>query len=344
MRALTRLWDTLTSPVTFVVICILWCLDLGLGSIAAYYYDPKFWVKMDSYPFNVWLAKIAPQTFPRSLWIYILVVLTLVMVLSLLLCTINWFFRKRRRLKGVGEVLVHLGFLLIFAGFFLGSAFGHRTIVELAEGGSSEVPGLGGKLGLSGMEIVRSPRGEPSDTISDVTITLSEGKSVRGSVRLNHPLISGSVVVYPPDDYGSFINGGVVGVAGTGAVSLELGQSMDIGGGRKLALEGALQPGQVRGGLRGPGLFLVMRDSKGAAVDSGYVSSVPGMQNRATIGGLDIVLGQVREKAAGRYRVHYDPGVWLVIFGAIILALGTLWALAGYLGILPLAARAGEPS
>ena len=53
VRAAARVWNTLTSPVTFVVLCFLWCLDLGLGSIAAYYYDPKFWMKMDSYPFNV---------------------------------------------------------------------------------------------------------------------------------------------------------------------------------------------------------------------------------------------------------------------------------------------------
>jgi hypothetical protein len=34
------------------------------------------------------------------------------------------------------------------------------------------------------------------------------------------------------------------------------------------------------------------------------------------------------------YRVHHDPGVWLVILGTIILALGTVWALAGYLGLI----------
>ena len=343
VRAAARVWNTLTSPVTFVVLCFLWCLDLGLGSIAAYYYDPKFWMKMDSYPFNVWLTEIAPQTYPRSLWIYILVALTFLMVVSLLLCTVNWFFRKRRRLKGIGEVLVHLGFLMIFTGFVLGSAFGHRTVVELTEGTSSIVQGFGGKLSLDKMKIVRSPGGEPVDTISDVTITLPNGRIANGRIRLNHPLMSGSVVVYPPDDYGYFIDGGIVGTPRTGAVKLTQGQAVDVGEGRRLVLEGVMQPGQVRGKLRGPGLYLVMRNEDGSTVDSGYVSLAPGMQGRAMIGGLDVVLGQIRERAIGRYKVHYDPGVRLVIFGAVILALGTLWALAGYLGILPAAARAVDP-
>ncbi len=341
-RTVNIVWSTLTSPVTFVVICFLWILNLGLGSIAAYFDDPKFWVKMDSYPFNVWLREIAPESLPQSLWIYILVVLTFLMVVSLLLCTVNWFFRKRRRFKGIGEVLVHLGFLLIFAGFVLGSAFGQRTLVDVIEGGASKIPMMDLTLSLKKLEVVRSPDGGSLDTLSEISLTGDGGVSARGRISLNHPLISGYTVVYPPDDYGHFITGGVVGTSEAGARYMERGTAVELARGRKLILEGIVQAGQTMRNLAGPGLFLVMRDTEGTVVDTGYISSAPGNRSIISLDGTTVILGQLRESAIGRYRVHYDPGVWLVIAGAVILALGTLWALAGYLGIISQASRVGD--
>jgi hypothetical protein len=85
-----------------------------------------------------------------------------------------------------------------------------------------------------------------------------------------------------------------------------------------------------------------MRDTEGTVVDTGYISSAPGNRSIISLDGTTVTLGQLRESAIGRYRVHYDPGVWLVIAGAVILALGTLWALAGYLGIISQASRVGD--
>ncbi|MFV1957486.1 MAG: cytochrome c biogenesis protein ResB [bacterium] len=338
-RTVNIVWSTLTSPVTFVVISFLWSLNLGLGSIAAYFDDRMFHMKMDSVPFNVWLREVAPESLPQSLWIYILVVLTYLMVASLLLCTVNWFFRKRRRFKGIGEVLVHLGFLLIFAGFVLGSAFGQRTLVEVIEGGTSKVPMMDLTLSLQRLEVIRSPDGGSLDTLSEISLTGGDGVSDVGRIRLNHPLISGNTVVYPPDDYGYFIIGGVVGTSEAGVRYMERGSAVELAGGRKLILENIVQPGQTMGKITGPGLFLVIRDTEGTVVDTGYISSAPGNKSPISLGGTTVTLGQLREAAIGRYRVNYDPGVWLVITGAVLLALGTLWALAGYLGIIPQASR-----
>ena len=47
-----------------------------------------------------------------------------------------------------------------------------------------------------------------------------------------------------------------------------------------------------------------------------------------------VTLGQVVWSVQGVYRVHYDPGVWLVIVGTIILGLGTVWALLVYFGLI----------
>jgi hypothetical protein len=58
-----KLWAVFVHPVTFVVLSILWCIDLAGGSIAAYFNDPQFWQKMDAYPFNT------PSTSGSNRWL-----------------------------------------------------------------------------------------------------------------------------------------------------------------------------------------------------------------------------------------------------------------------------------
>ncbi|TNF46146.1 hypothetical protein EP232_04805 [bacterium] len=336
------LWKVATSPVTFVVLTILWCVDLGAGSIAAYFNDPQFWIKMDSYPFNLWLEQVAPRVFPLSLWIYILVGLSYLMIISLLLCTINWFLRRRKKLKGLGEVLVHLGFLLIFTGFVLGSALGSRQQVRIPQGESADVPGMGISLELEELVVVRSPEGRPLDTISSIRVFKGVSEVSEGKVRTNHPLIWGKTVIYPPEDYTAGVVGGVLGVSAAGAVRLVSGQSVFIGKNRVLEIGGILQRGERRGNVQGPGLLIVMKDPGGRFLGSAYLSPAPGMNDRANIAGTGLTLGQLTESTYGLYRVHRDPGVWLVIIGSVILFLGTFWALAGYLGIVPGATKPQE--
>jgi hypothetical protein len=329
-----RLWAVLVHPVTFVVLTILWCLDLAGGSIAAYFNDPQFWQKMDSYPFNLWMKQVAPKTFPVSLWVYILVALSYIMVVSLLLCTVNWFLKRRKSLKGYGEVLVHLGFLLVFAGFVLGSALGTRTKVVLEAGQVAPVKEMGVSLRLNDLEVILSPGGRPADTLSDVTVFQGNSEVAEGTIRTNHPLLYGSTVIYPPDNNDQGVTGGVLGTSTSGAMTVKTGQDAILRDGRSLSIGGVLQEGQRRGESAGPGILLLIRDRGGKVAGSAYLSNAPGMKSSAVLGGVKITLGQLLDSSRGVFRVHYDPGVWLVILGSFILALGTLWALAGFLGII----------
>ncbi len=323
------------SPVTFVVLSILWCVDLGAGSIAAYFNDPQFWVKMDSYPFSLWMRQVAPKIFPLSLWIYVLVALSYLMIISLLMCTVNWFIRRRKRIRGLGEVLVHLGFLLVFTGFVIGSAWGVRARVSVSEGETVKVPGMGMSLRLDNLTVIQSPRGRPMDTHSRVSLFAGGSRVSQGSLRLNHPHIYGNTVVYPPEDYGAGVIGGVLGTQTAGAVRLVPGRTVSLGGGRVLELGGVLQRGERMGNAIGPGLLVLVKNAGGQVLGSAYLSPAPGMIDRAIIAGNGIALGQLIESVYGVFRVNRDPGVWFVIVGALILSLGTIWALAGYLGILP---------
>ena len=334
-RILSILWRTAVSPVTFVVLSILWCVDLGAGSIAAYFNDPQFWVKMDSYPLSEWLNQVAPGIFPLSLWVYILTALSYLVILSLLMCTVNWFLRRRKKIRGLGEVLVHLGFLLVFTGFVIGSAWGVRARVSVSEGETEKIPGMEMSLRLDSLKVIRSPQGRPLDTHGRVSLLAGGSEVSKGSLRLNHPFIHGNTVVYPPEDYGAGVVGGVLGTQAAGAVRLVPGRVGSLGRDRVLELGGILQPGERRGNAVGPGLLVLVRDSVGKVLGSAYLSPVPGMNDRAIIAGSGIALGQLTESVYGIFRVNRDPGVWFVIVGAVILSVGTLWALAGYLGIIP---------
>ena len=196
---LLKLWDLSVSPVTFVVLSIFWCLDLGIGSILAHQKDPQFWAKMDAYPFHYWLRHVGSQDVREWLWVYILVALTYLVIASLILCTLNWFVRKRRRVRGMAEVCIHLGFLLVFAGFVMGSGWGTRTQnIVLAPGQVSKVLPMGLSLKLEGTDVVTDDAGRELDTVSRVSLLSPEGEVMAtGEAKANHPLIHGATVVYP---------------------------------------------------------------------------------------------------------------------------------------------------
>jgi uncharacterized membrane protein len=251
------LWRLAVSPVTFVTLCLLWCLDLGLGSLLAHRRADLFG-SMDAYPFALWLREVGRGILPWSGWVYLLAALTWLMTASLALCTVNWLWRRRRRWRALGEFLVHLGFLLVFAGYVVGAVAGTRVHgVEVFEGQEVEVPGLGLSLRLEKVSSLRDGAGGTLDTVSSLVVRDARGALLAGTTRLNHPFIRGATVIYP---------------RGAGEVPTPYGRLV-----------------------------------------------------------------------AGRYDVHHDPGVWLVLVGGVLLFLGTLWALAGYLGVLPGAERGGPP-
>jgi hypothetical protein len=322
-------WRVASSPVTFVVLSVLWCLDLAAGSIYAYRLDPQFWVKMDSLPFNEWLTRVAPAVWPQSWWVYGLVILTYLVIASLAVCSLNWFFRRRRRARGMGEVLVHLGFLLVFAGFVLGSGWGLRTQgVRVAEGETVAVADQGLQLRLDGVEVVRGPDGRALDTVSRVTL-MGEGVGVTaGTVRTNHPLLAGSIVVYPQGAQ-SHLTGARVAVERAGVHTLTTGSGASLPDGRTLVLERILHPGDRVGPYFGPGFLVAVLASDGIRQAGGFLT--PMAPDVLQLSGVRMRLVDVQVTPVGVFNVHHDPGVVLVLLGAAILTLGTFWALAGYL-------------
>ncbi len=331
MDKLTALWRVAVSPVTFVVLALLWCLDLAVGSFINTTH-PELFGSMDAYPFALWLELVGRKAMPSSLWVYLLAALTWAMVLSLLLCTLNWFFRRRKRMRGAGEVLVHLGFLLVFAGFVLGSMLGTRVQgVVVPQGTTAPVGDTGLSLRLDRIDPVTGPRGVV-DTPAAVAL-LAGGREVASGVsRVNHPLMWGPTVVYSRDLRQQVV-GLEVEVAGLGMAQVTTEAPAPLPDGTRLVLGLLLQDGQVLGGLTGPGGVVNLAGAGNRSLGSAYLS--PRGKMTARLGSRDVRLSGAVVQTAGVFDVHRDPGVWLVICGGVILGLGTLWALAGYLGLIP---------
>lgn len=337
MHRLSALWRLAVSPVTFVTLSLLWCLDLAVGSFLNYY-NPDIFGSMDAYPFALWLDLVGSRAMPLSLWVYLLAVLTWAMIVSLLFCTLNWFFRRRKRMRGVGEVLVHLGFLLVFAGFVLGSTMGTRVQgLAVAEGESAAVGETGLALRLDRIEAVTGPGGRPVDTPASVAL-LRDGREVASGVsRTNHPLLWGATVVYSRS-LRQQLSGVEVEAAGGGRARLTpQAPSADLPGGGRMVLRLLLQDGQTVRGLVGPGGVVGLVEAGGRPLGNAYLT--PRGMTRGRVGTTDLVLTDFVIQTAGIFDVHQDPGIWLVIIGGVILGLGTLWALAGYLGLLPAPVR-----
>lgn len=327
---LTPLWNMLVSPVFFVFTSILWCLDLAVGSIIAYNHDPKFWVEMDSVPFSLWLREFAPAQLPHSAWVYILTWLTWLMVISLTFCTINWFFTRKRRKRGMAEVLVHLGFMLVFAGFILGSGWGERAQnIPVSKGQRVEVASMGVGLVLDGVDIERDDEGKELDTISRLSLTDLEGNVLTsGTARINHPLIYGSTVVYPQGG-GERTTGAQVEVVGIGAVKATRMADATLPEGRRLHVKGTLEAGQRYGRYAGPGVYLTLIEKDGSESAGAFVGELPMFQS-VRLGNMELNWGHALRAVEANFHVHRDPGVWLVLVGTIILGLGTVWAMGGF--------------
>ena len=328
---LARLWNFSVHPTVFVCLCMLWSLDLGIGSVLAYNRDPKFWVGMDSVPFNVWLSRMAPAELPLSVWVYILAYLTVLVALSLVLCTVGWFLQRKKRRRTMAEVLLHLGFMLVFTGFVVGSAYGERVQNVVVESGrTAEVESMGIKLKLGGVRINRDSSGQELETVSEIELQDLAGNTIeKGSARLNHPLVSGSTVVYPEGGEERTINVSL-DVSGAGRVTLGPGADARLPDGRSLSIKGILETGQVADRWVGPGAFVVLMSPGGAEQAGDFIGS-EGIFRAKRIGNLNVSWAGRASGQAAVFNIHRDPGIRMVLLGAVFLTLGTFWALAVYL-------------
>ncbi|HEY6007290.1 MAG TPA: hypothetical protein VIU40_03140, partial [Geobacteraceae bacterium] len=142
--------------------------------------------------------------------------------------------------------------------------------------------------------------------------------------------IAGTTVVYPRGVQQQ-VTGARLVVPGNVTVDLWAGRPVRLSGGATLELADVLQPEEVRENLQGPGVLVTVRPAGAAPAATVYLSTQEGMAAEAAVGGVKLGLTQFLGPFLAVYDVHRDPGVWLVVAGALLIALGTAWAFFGYL-------------
>ena len=325
------IWQLATTPSTFVVLCLLWCLNLGLGSVNAYMIDPQFSAKMDAYPLQLWLRQAASRNIADSLWVYIFCALSYLMVLSLFLCSINWLLRRRRKLHSLGEFLVHFGFLAIFAGFVIGAIGGERkqgVLVPL--NGQAQVGKTNDNIKLLNLQQTHSKDGRVLDTRSSIQLFQNGVKKTESLVRINHPLIFGPLVIYSRGST-NLISKVFLNIAGQRDIVLNNGESILLPRNNVLTVRSFLQQGERRGNAIGPGTFLDYYKPEKKSHQTIYLTNFVRQYQQVTLQDTKVQLKKFGFQQYGIYDIHRDPGIQFVLWGTIILGIGTIWSLSGYL-------------
>jgi hypothetical protein len=147
-----------------------------------------------------------------------------------------------------------------------------------------------------------------------------------GEIRLNHPLIQDGLVVYPRGSFDRIISVGLTSPE-SGRVNLAPGGRMRVGD-SNLVVERLLQRNERFGRIVGPAALVRVTGRPPGS----YLTFHNGANgNRAEVNGVPVVLTGFATTSWGNYDIHFAPGVRIVVWGAWLLALGIIWALAGYL-------------
>jgi hypothetical protein len=99
--------------------------------------------------------------------------------------------------------------------------------------------------------------------------------------------------------------------------------------GRFIVFRGGLAEGERSDAFVGPGAYLVLADRTGFESAGAFVGEDP-LFRTARLGNMELSWVGSKTRTEASFNVHRDPGIQLVLFGAVILTLGTLWALVGY--------------
>jgi cytochrome c biogenesis protein ResB len=100
----------------------------------------------------------------------------------------------RNRLAWLATLVTHLGVLLLLLGTILSSRFGWREELTIATDGAAQIEHASQlKLRNEGFTIERYPDGSVSNYRAQVAVLEGDREVVRGSIKVNEPLVHGSL-------------------------------------------------------------------------------------------------------------------------------------------------------
>ncbi len=332
-----ELWNFLCSLKLAIVLASLSTLIIGAGSMVMPAH-PEIFGDLDRMTLTNWYAAVASQHPLLTWWLPVAGLLLISLGVNTLCCFCDWLMRLRSRWRKTGEYLIHLGFILLLAGYLWGAWAGNRTEgLRLPPGKSVPLPAPEGyALRLEDFRALTGPGGRPIDMISDLSLLRGEEVVARKTVRTNHPLLYQGLVVVPLS-FATETSGFRFLRPGRGLVDLVTGETLELSGQERLeVLDFAphvlrQSNGRVRrigDQLRSPAFLLELRAAdkqiwKGwYLLREGLPEALEHRLNLRPVGPLENRISVVT--------ANYDPGAGLAMAGGACLTAGALFAFFSY--------------
>lgn len=192
-------WRFLTSHKTCAWTGLAFCLAGGAGSVLMGEY-PELFAGMDAQVFAGWFAEkgwIAPAP---TLWLYALLLATLLMAVNAACCTAErllQIFRAKPTLRRLLPHVMHAAFLGVVLSHLVSSVYGDRIPgVAVPQGGFAPVGRTGWVLSLDRFDAAMAPEGYPKDFAATVSLFRGTTRVARGVVRSNEPLFYEGYGIY----------------------------------------------------------------------------------------------------------------------------------------------------
>jgi len=248
------------------------------------------------------------------------------------------FFLERGRWRPLGPYLVHLSLLFILAGGLIGKYLGLEGRVSLMPGemvramhtpaGENPLPF---QLRLERFQVWYYADGTPREFRSDLTFTGEDGRTEQVVCRVNEPVTFGGLTFYQ-SSYGQIVPLRVTLGQDAQEVEAPLGRVMSVLGGKGKIKVLAYEPNLVMpmGGkpqALGPAVRLAYLREGEHARAVWVLKNFPQVSARQS----EPYLFEFLDKSLGYFsvlQVKWDPGVWWVYVGFLLLLPGFFLAFA----------------
>jgi len=331
-----RFWKLLCSLKLAIYLGCAATAVTMVGSLVLLYH-PEIFGSMDRMALMQWYEAEGSRDPLLSCWVVATGILILLFALNTLCCFIDWLRRFKARWRKTGEYLIHLGFVLLVAGYTWGAFSGSRSEQNaLAEGETMAVPGMPGHfLRLDKFSPTFAPTGRPLDMVADLTLLEGDAPVTSATARTNQPLMYEGLVVIPMS-FGQSASGFTGFLNDAGQVRMVPGASFETRGGRLEILE--FHPNLVRrpGGVLVPSgrelinpAFRLALESQGGRLEFWYVLR-EGLPRELSLKGIRLRPMQPIGSYHSLLTINRDPGAGPALAGGVSMTLGVFFALGSF--------------
>lgn len=330
-----RLWKLCCSLKLAIVLATL-ATFLLMGGSLLFPGTPQVFGRLDSMPLGAWLANVASTAPGLCWWFYPFVAAMVLLLANTACCFIDWLLHLGARWRKSGEYLIHLGVVLLLAGYIWGAAAGWRHLaLPCTVGELTALPNWPGHyLAVDSFRPELADGGRPVDMISQVRLLAGDRQLLAGEVRINHPLLENGLVITPAS-FGRTAVGFTFMIAGQ-RFDLKAGDSLRLADGGRLDMLRFLPDAR----RQADGQILYRSDRVGTPAFELDYAPVNGRTWHGWYFLLEppptplqpLRLRPLRPlyRSYSNLTVTYDPGARLAATGGLVTAAGCLLALLSF--------------